>query len=69
MLEKNIYSTWKVIGKKVSKIRSPIIGCVYQSENYIGVLLSFDDNQSQLQLKDKTIITVQTKSLKIKINE
>ena len=69
MSERSIHNTWKGKGKTVSKIRSPIIGCVYQSDNYIGVLLSFQDEQSQLQLKDKTIITVQTNSLKIKINE
>lgn len=69
MSEINIKGTWKGIKTSPSIPKHPMIGMIYQSGNKVGILVSSNDNESQLQLQDKSIITVQTKSLKIKINE
>ena len=64
-----IKGKWKGGGKKVSKTSSPMIGMIYQSNNYIGVLVAIEDDVATLQLKNKSLIKVQVQTLKIKINE
>ena len=65
----DIYNTWKGKEKKVSKTFSPMIGMIYQSNNYIGALVAIEDDVATLQLKNKSLIKVQVQTLKIKINE
>ncbi|CAB4125287.1 hypothetical protein UFOVP54_101 [uncultured Caudovirales phage] len=69
MSERSIHSTWKGRGKKVSKTFSPMIGMIYQSNNYLGVLVAIEDDVATLQLKNKSLIKVQVQTLKIKIDE
>lgn len=63
----DIYNTWKGKSSKVSKSSILMIGMVYQSSNYLGVLISIEDDDGVLQLKDQTKVKVQIKSLKIKV--
>ncbi len=65
----DIYNTWKGKEKKVSKTFSPMIGMIYQSNNYIGALVAIEDDVATLQLKNKSLIKVQVQTLKIKIDE
>ena len=69
MSERSIHSTWKGRGRIVSKVRSPMIGMIYQSNNYLGVLTLIQDQVATLQLKNKSLIEVQVQTLKIKIDE
>ena len=69
MSERNIKGTWRWIKTSPSIPKHPMIGMIYRSGNKVGVLVSSNDNESQLQLQDKSIVTVQTKSLKLIINE
>ena len=64
----DIYNTWKGRSRKVIKKLSLVTGMVYQSDNYIGILLEVQDDISTLQLADKTLVQVQTNSLTIQIN-
>ena len=64
----DIYNTWKGGSRKVIKKLSLVTGMVYQSDNYIGILLEVQDDISTLQLADKTLVQVQTNSLTIQIN-
>ena len=64
-----IYNTWKGKEKKVSKTFSPMIGMIYQSNNYIGALVAIEDDVATLQLNNKSLIKVQVQTLKIKIDE
>ena len=64
----DIYNTWKGRSRKVITKLSLVTGMVYQSENYIGILLEVQDDISTLQLADKTLVQVQTNSLTIQIN-
>ena len=64
----DIYNTWKGRSRKATKKLSPVTGMVYQSDNYIGILLEVQDDISTLQLEDKTLVQVQTNSLTIQIN-
>jgi len=63
-----LYNTWKGKGRKVSKTSPPMIGMVYQSNNYIGALVAIEDDVATLQLKNKSLIKVQVQTLKIKID-
>ena len=65
----DIYNTWKGKEKKVSKTFSPMIGMIYQSNNYIGALVAIEDDVATLQLNNKSLIKVQVQTLKIKIDE
>lgn len=69
MSERSIYNTWKGKEKKVSKTFSPMIGVIYQSSNYLGVLVAIENDVATLQTKNKSLIKVQVQTLKIKINE
>ena len=64
----DIYNTWKGGSRKVIKKLSLVTGMVYQSDNYIGILLEVQDDISTLQLVNKTLVQVQTNSLTIQIN-
>lgn len=64
----DIYNTWKGRSRKVIKKLSLVTGMVYQSDNYIGILLEVQDDISTLQLANKTLVQVQTNSLTIQIN-
>lgn len=64
----DIYNTWKGRSRKVTKKLSLVTGMVYQSDNYIGILLEVQDDISTLQLANKTLVQVQTNSLTIQIN-
>ena len=64
----DIYNTWKGRSRKVIKKLSLVTGMVYQSDNYIGILLEIQDDISTLQLANKTLVQVQTNSLTIQIN-
>jgi len=63
-----LYNTWKGKGRKVSKTSPPMIGMIYQSNNYIGALVAIEDDVATLQLKNKSLIKVQVQTLKIKID-
>ena len=69
MAEQSIHSTWKLRGRTVSKTFSPMIGMIYQSNNYLGVLVAIENDVATLQTKNKSLIKVQVQTLKIKINE
>ena len=64
-----IYNTWKGKEKKVSKTFSPMIGMIYQSSNYVGVLVAIEKDVATLQLKNKSLIKVQVQTLKSKTDE
>ena len=65
----DLYNTWKGKEKKVSKTFSPMIGMIYQSNNYVGALVAIENDVATLQTKNKSLIKVQVQTLKIKIDE
>ena len=77
MAERDIKGTWKIKEQKVAKTFSPMIGAVYEGQDkffgktVIGVLIEmFDQNdEAVLRTKDNKLISVDIKSLKIKIDE
>jgi hypothetical protein len=69
MSERSLKGTWKKKPKKSSKFSSIVLGMVYRSENYVGLLVSIQDEVATLQTKQKQLIEVDLNSLKIIVNE
>lgn len=73
MSDRNIYNTWKLKGKKVSKTFSPMIGMIYEGADkffgntVLGVLTEiFEDNdEAVLKARGGVLVSVDLKSLKI----
>ena len=69
MSERNIKGTWNKHARRVSKTFSPMIGIVYKSQDYIGLLTSIQSDVATLRLKNNTLVQVQIKTLKAQTNE
>ena len=69
MSERNIKGTWTGRGKNVPKTFPPMIGIVYKSQDYIGLLTSIQSDVATLRLKNNTLVQVQIKTLKAQTNE
>ena len=69
MSEMYIKGKWKVKGRKVSKISSPMIGIVYSAlfkdKEVLGVLERVGGIEAYLRTKDNKLISVDKNSLKI----
>ena len=73
MSERNIYNTWKLEGRKVSKTSPPMIGMVYEGVNkffgnkVVGVLVEmFNDNDEVvLKTRENKLVSVDRKTLKV----
>jgi hypothetical protein len=69
----DIYKSWKVKGKDVSKTFSPMVGMVYKGtdkffgKTVLGVLLEFyeENDEAILRVKGGGLISVDKNSLKI----
>jgi len=77
MAERDLRGTWKGREKKVKKTFSPMIGMVYEGTNKffgnveVGVLIQLhqENDEAVLQMKGNSLVSVDIKSLKIKIDE
>lgn len=69
MSERNIKGTWNKHARRVPKTFSPMIGIVYKSQDYIGLLTSIQSDVATLRLKNNTLVQVQIKTLKAQTNE
>ncbi len=69
----DIYKSWKVKGKDVSKIFSPMIGMVYKGtdkffgKTVLGVLIAIyeENDEAILRVKGGVLVSVFKNSLKI----
>ena len=69
----DIYKSWKVKGRKVSKTSSPMIGMVYEGvERYwgnptLGVLVAIyeENDEAVLRVRGGVLVSVDKNSLKI----
>jgi hypothetical protein len=77
MSERDLRGTWKVRERKVKKTFSPLIGMVYEGTNkyfggqVVGVLIQLhqENDEAVLRTKDQKVVSVDIKSLKIKVDE
>jgi hypothetical protein len=69
----DIYKSWKVKGRKVSKTSSPMIGMVYKGldkffgKQVVGVLIEIyeENDEAVLRTSEDKLISVDKNSLKI----
>jgi hypothetical protein len=77
MSDRDLRGTWKVKGEKVKKNFSPLIGMVYEGIDkffggqVVGVLIQLhqENDEAVLQMKGNSLVSVDIKSLKIKVDE
>ena len=69
----DIYKSWKVKGRKVSKTSSPMIGMVYEGldkffgKQVVGVLVAVyeENDEAVLRVRGGVLVSVDKNSLKI----
>jgi hypothetical protein len=67
-----LYNTWKLKDKGVAKSTTPLLGMVYKAPHngvqVVGVLVKLNEESAVLQTKDRSLVCVDKKSLKIVVS-
>ena len=67
-----LYNTWKVKDRGVAKSATPLLGMVYKAKHngsqVIGILQSITEDQAWILTKEKKVVIVDKKTLKIVVD-